>query len=313
MKIAAFYSDSPFAGWVQAEGFCDVLKRMGHEVVGIGIPPISQVTRELADKVNKPIDDCEMVIVSGPEHLHKWIKAFYPSWDKLKVPKVGWYHESFVREDYTLDYSKFEKMFDFHFFPDKSDAEKYRGEWLPLGCDTGMFRPEFPADSIYFGTEERNISVAFIGLMYPKRQRFAAEVEKYLGGLKIQYRYGVRTEQGLQPAIAVYDFNGLNVRKSMELLAETYRRIKVFVTFPSLSNVLVAKVLESLACGCTLVAPNQPIGLKNYYPYETPKECAGAIERAVAAPLSGVEEIQQHKMENRFDQIFQKVGVCEYS
>jgi hypothetical protein len=139
MKIAAFYSDSPFAGWVQAEGFADVLRRMGHEVVPIPVPPVSQVSREQAERINKPIDDCDLVLVSGPEHLRKWIRTFYKHWDSLKMPKVGWYHESFVREDYSLDYKTFEGMFDFHFFPDKADAEKYKGEWLPLGVDTEMF------------------------------------------------------------------------------------------------------------------------------------------------------------------------------
>src|SRR5882724_9785819 len=107
MKIAAFYSDSPFAGWVQSEGFVDVLKRMGHEVVGIGVPPVTQITKEAAAKVNKPIDDCDLIIVSGPEWLRKWILAFYSDWAKLKAPKVAWYHESFVREDFTLDYKNF--------------------------------------------------------------------------------------------------------------------------------------------------------------------------------------------------------------
>src|SRR4051812_42405367 len=168
MKIAAFYSDSPFAGWVQAEGFADVLRRMGHEVVPIPVPPVSQVSREQAEKINKPIDDCELVLVSGPEHLRKWIRTFYKNWDSLKMPKVGWYHESFVREDYSLDYKTFEGMFDFHFFPDKADAEKYKGEWLPLGVDTKLFRlPHFMPG--WAKPHPRDIEVAFIGLMYPKR------------------------------------------------------------------------------------------------------------------------------------------------
>jgi len=305
MKIAAFYSDSPFAGWVQAEGFCDVLSRMGHEVVPIAVPPTNQVTRALAEKVNKRIDDAEMVIVSGPEHLRKWINTFYPDFSKLKMPKVAWYHESFEREDYTLDYRNFEGLYDFHFFPDKSDAEKYKGEWLPLGCDTVTFQyhEDFPT--------HRDIDVAFIGLMYPKRARFVQELTEHLGDIKIDYRYACQSEKGLVPAIAVYDFDGLNVRRSMELLAETYRRIKVFVTFPSLSNVLVAKVLESLACGCSLVAPKQPVDLKNYYSYESPKECAEAIKKVIAEPISGVSEVyEKHRMELRFEQIFQKAGVC---
>lgn len=308
MKIAAFYSDSPFAGWVQAEGFCDVLKRMGHEVVPIGVPPVTQITQAMADKVNKPIDDCDLVIVSGPEWLRKWIQAFYPNWGKLKCPKVGWYHESFIREDFTLDYANFEGMFDFHFFPDKADAEKYQGDFLPLGVDTGMFSS---------GAAERDIEVGFIGLMYPKRAAFVQELTPHLGDIQIKYMTAFQSERGLIPSIAVWDADGLNIRRSMQLLAETYRRIKVFVTFPSLSNVLVAKVLESMACGCNLVAPMQPVGLDgSYLPYRSAYQCAEMIREALAgrgAVVSPSATAHLHSMELRFNQIFQKVGLCQTS
>jgi glycosyltransferase involved in cell wall biosynthesis len=330
MKIAAFYSDSPFAGWVQAEGFCDVLKRMGHEVVPIAVPPVKQVSRTDAERINKPIDDAELVIVSGPEHLRAWITTFYPHWSKLKAPKVGWYHESFVREDYSLDYPNFESMFDFHFFPDRNDAQKYKGEWLPLGVDTEMFKPAsainptvtLAAQSVsehdksmrwtvdergVHYAEIRDIEVGFIGLMYPKRARFVEELNQHLGEIKIQYRCGYQSELGLRPAIAVYEFDGLNVRRSMELLAEAYRRIKVFVTFPSLSSVLVAKVLESMACGCRLVAPKQPVALDGYFPYEGAKQCAEQIRKALHADVAP--NVQSHRMELRFEQILSTVGV----
>jgi hypothetical protein len=302
MKIAAFYSDSPFAGWVQCEGFVDVLKRMGHDVVAIAVPPVTQVTQALADKVNKPIEDCDMVIVSGPEWLRKWIQAFYPNWSKLKCPKVAWYHESFVREDFTLDYANFESMFDFHFFPDPADAEKYRGEFLPLGVDTAIFHPDY--DVI------RDIEVGFIGLMYPKRAKFVEELTPHLGDIKIKYMTAFQSERGLVPAIGVWDADGLNIRRSMQLLAETYRRIKVFVTFPSLSNVLVAKVLESLACGCELVAPKQPIDV-DCHTYDGAYQCAEKIRYALKCGHAGDAIFKNHRMELRFEQIFAKVGVAQ--
>ena len=314
MRIAAFYSDSPFAGWVQCEGFVDVLKRMGHDVVGIAVPPTTQVTQAMADKVNKPIDDCDMVIVSGPEWLRKWIQAFYPNWAKLKCPKVAWYHESFVREDFTLDYKNFEGMFDFHFFPDRADAEKYKGEFLPLGVDTGMFN--------VCALDERDIEVGFIGLMYPKRAEFVRELTPHLGDIQIKYMSACQSERGLIPAIGVWDADGLNIRRSMLMLAETYRRIKVFVTFPSMSNVLVAKVLESMACGCELVAPNQPIQLQDYWAYQGAYRCAEQIRHALKCAntpenqrlsVNPSKQVQQHRMEFRFEQIFKKAGVCASS
>jgi glycosyltransferase involved in cell wall biosynthesis len=327
VKIAAFYSASPFAGWVQSEGFVDVLKRM-HRVIPIGVPPVSKIDRALAEKVNKPIDDCDLIIVSGPEHLRKWITAFYPNWENLKIPKVAWYHESFVRDDYTLDFKDYERMFDFHFFPDRADAEKYKGEWLPLGVDTEMFSPVprghkcgswetgLPKWDAPLEPVERDIDVAFIGLMYPKRAKFVEELKPHLGDIKIDMRSAIQSERGLLPAIAVYDFEGLNIRRSMELLAETYRRIKVFVTFPSLSNVLVAKVLESLACGCKLVAPKQPVELLGCFQYESAYQCAEAIFDARQQIIldDGAGYVQRnHRMELRFEQIFSKVGVCQTS
>jgi len=306
MKIAAFYSDSPFAGWVQAEGFVDVLKRMGHEVVPIPVPPTNTVTAKQVARINKPIMDCDLVIVSGPEWLRKWIKTFYPEWGVIKAPKVAWYHESFVREDMKLDYANFEGMFDFHFFPDKDDAEKYKGEWLPLGFDYNMF---YPDDEV-----KRDIDVAFIGLMYPKRARFLQELQPHLGDIKIDIRAAVNSERGIIPAIAVYDFDGLNVRKSMQLLAETYRRIKVFVTFPSLSNVLVAKVLESLASDCVLVAPKQPVKLAGHLEYDGAYDCAAKIKQALDGIATNSKQVfMENAMELRFEQIFSKVGVCQPS
>jgi glycosyltransferase involved in cell wall biosynthesis len=316
LKIAAFYSDSPFAGWVQCEGFVDVLKRMGHEVVGIGVPPVTQITQAMADKVNKPIDDCDLIIVSGPEWLRKWILAFYPNWGKLKAPKVAWYHESFVRDDFTINYGDYEKMYDFHFFPDKSDAEKYKGEFLSLGVDTWIFHPDSKQ------AEHRDIEVGFIGLMYPKRAQFVQELTPHLGDIQIKYMTACQSERGLIPAIGVWDAEGFNIRRSMKLLAETYRRIKVFVTFPSLSNVLVAKVLESLACGCALVAPKNgidqitgeypPSGL--LYPYEGAYQCAEQIRAAMkrGIPSSSAQNYAGicNSMESRFEQIFAKVGAC---
>lgn len=312
MKIGAFYSDNPFAGWVQCEGFVDVLKRMGHEVVGVAIPPVTKITLEDAKRINKPVDDCDLIIVSGPEHVSKWIRAFYPMWGKLKAPKVAWYHESFVRDDYSLNFADVEHLADFHMFPDKRDAELYKGEWLPLGVDTEMFNPGqiWPV---------RDVEVGFIGLMYPKRAEFASALKTLLPDIKIDYRYGYQSEHGLIPSIAAFDFDGLNIRKSMQLLSESYRRIKVFVTFPSMSSVLVAKVLESMACGCLLIAPRQDVPLEGMWSYDAScgaEECASLIRKATETDVTklGLQASnyvsQNHRMELRFDKIFAKVGVC---
>lgn len=311
VKIAVFFSDSPFASWTQSRGFAAVLRRMGNDVVDIAVPPTNRVTRSQVAAINKPIDDCELVIVSGPEHLRDWINQFYQDWRKLKAPKVGWYHESFVREDYSLNYENFRGMFDFHVFPDKDDAEKYQGEHLPLGVDTEMFTTrEYYGDDmndILDTPWRRDIDCAFIGMMYPKRQRFYEELKPFLKGINLRVANG---------NVVVHDIDGLNVQKTAELMAETYRRIKVFVTFPAICNVVVAKILESMACGCYLVAPEQPTELRNYASYKTAKECAREIREALEAKVyrekiarQGCEEIHaKHRMELRFERIFALAG-----
>lgn len=324
MKIAVFFSDSPFASYAQSQGFPQILERMGHTVTAIGIPPTKQVKRSDAERINKPIDDCELVIVSGPEHLQGWINQFYPQWKTLKMPKVAYYHESMhAREDYQIDFSQYSGLYDFHCFPDADDAEKYKGLHLPLGVDTEMFThwkkcgtcggyayicPECEVaggfDTIL---QKRDIDCAFVGLMYPKRQRFAEALQPHLNGLNVRIANG---------SILVQDIDGINGRKSAELLAETYRRIKVFVAFPSLCNVLVAKILESMASGCYLVAPKQPVDLVNYAAYDDPKGCADAIRAALAdsemrerVARAGVQEVSQnHQMQSRFEKIFQLIG-----
>jgi len=266
---------------------------MGHDVTEIAIPPVRSISRAKLEKIIKPIDDCEAVIVSGPEHLDRWIKQFYPQWDKLKIPRIAWYHESFIREDYTLDFESYKSRYDVHFFPDERDAAN--GHHLPLGVDTVFFHD--------FTTTPRDVEVAFIGLLYEKRARFLQEVKEHLGN-----SVSIRVCPG---NILVTDLDGINITASTKLLADQYRRIQVFVTFPSLSNVLVAKILESMACGCTLVAPKQPVHLEKYYSYETPAECARQIKRAITNPIGtcAAKEAAKHSMESRFETLFQKAGL----
>jgi hypothetical protein len=78
----------------------------------------------------------------------------------------------------------------------------------------------------------------------------------------------------------------------------------------------VAKVLESMACGCKLIAPKQPVELQGYYPYEGAYQCAQQIRTVLADPRImnyATEFVNNHRMELRFEQIFKKAGVCASS
>ena len=88
----------------------------------------------------------------------------------------------------------------------------------------------------------KSIDAAFIGLLYPKRQAFLAELRKQ----------GVQLVTG---NVQVLELGGVNPRKTAELYAENIRKIKVFVNLPTLSQLAVTKIYEVLACGTPILTP----------------------------------------------------------
>jgi hypothetical protein len=245
VKIACFYGDNPLASWMLSRGLPAVLRRMGHEVIDIPTLGGSKIARADAERINKPItSDIDLIIVSGPEYLLSWIKTFYPNWKGLNIPKACWYHESELRDDRVADFSKIAPYFDFNFMPNKGDAEKYSAEHLPVGVDTEMFSEYGPRYKGNFIPATRTIDVAFLGTLYDKREAFLRALLPHLGNIKLVVGQAL-----------VKDIEGINLVKSVELLASEYRRIKILLNLPTLSHVLVSKVLEAAACGCLVLTP----------------------------------------------------------
>jgi hypothetical protein len=218
MKLAVFFPASLFSAWACSYGLVDCLRRMGHEVTSL---PIAATEKTFPVPL-----DVDGVIVSGPEHIGKHVVA-------KDVPVIAWLHETVEREDYgKLDVDAIKRTADIVFCPAIQD-EKYGFKYLPFGVDTEIFKPA-PTD--------KTIDAGFIGLLYPKRQAFLAELKKH----------GVNLITG---NVQVLELGGVNPRKTAELYAENIRKIKVFVNLPTLSQLAVTKVLEVLACGTHLLTP----------------------------------------------------------
>lgn len=300
MKIVCFYGDNPLASWMLSRGMPSVLRRMGHEVIEIPTLGTAQVTQSDVERINKPIpEDTDLILVSGPEYLLSWIKKFYPQWDKLKMPKACWFHESSVRDDRTCDFSKITPYFDFAFMPNKDDAEQYKGIHLQIGVDAEMFCPhndEF---------QHREIECAFIGTVYEKRRAFLQAMAPRMNGFRF------KVGQAL-----VQDVDGVNLVKSVRLLASEYRRIKILLNLPTLSNVLVSKILEASASGCLVLTPEPRhcdvgVGYK-----ATPEMLAETIKcyrdhpdwAATAAREQRERLLRDHKLEHRLEDI---IAVCK--
>ncbi len=324
MKIAVFFSDSPWASWSLSMGLPLVAARMGHEVIAGGFPPTSKITKAQEEAIRaripsvEELHSCDLILVCGPEHLKEWIKHYYPEWKTLKTPKAGWYHEDMVRlaSEHRILYDNVAPLIDFHFMPNAHDAEKYKAEWVPVGVDVTMFNPGWDSRSGEkklwehgMSSALRDIDCAFIGLLYEKRKKFLEHFQPFMAGVDFKVGH-----------VMVQDLDGINIQKSAALLADTYRRTKVLVNFPSLSNVLVAKVLEASACGAYVVSARQD-GVNSpaaaLYPEDSPNIAADQVRHALdcesvrqAWARKSCEDVHQnHKMELRLEKIFQCAGV----
>jgi hypothetical protein len=245
MKIAVFYPRSLYSAWSVSEGVVDTLERMGHEVLNCGIDP---QTTKLSRKDFPSVDElnaCDLVLVSGPEHLRNFIISLYPEWEKVATKKVGWWHETVERSDYgRMPVEQINSAYDVCFTPAAQD-EKYGMKWLPFGVDYAVFHEHIPGDRVHGKCcnrdpyEERDREAIFIGLLYGPRAEF---VKKH--GLETLIKFG---------ACKVEDLDGVNVRKSVELYASELRRSKILVNLPSLCRHAVTKITEGAACGAVVV------------------------------------------------------------
>lgn len=306
MKIATFFSDTPFASWGLTYGWGNVLRRMGHEVIEIGFPATYEMPRSMYEKLKaklptfETLQSCDVYLTSGPEYHNKFIQHFYPEWGKLKGAKLGYFIESSDRPDVSLDYPSHLAANEFNFFPSEQDAEKFKCPWVPFGVDTDIFHPA--------ANKEKKYDVAFIGMMYPLRHRFLAELKPLLGDIELTIG-----------EVRVTDLGGYCHRQWADLYAENIRQSKIFLALPSNNAMHVGKPFEVMGCGTAFVT-NEIKGNKLFeysMEYLHPKGAADLIRNLLAderdlnhmAEAQHAEVYAKHKIEDRLQVMFDAAGI----
>lgn len=236
MKLACFHPASIFCAWSVSTGLVDALQRMGHEVSAFPIDAASKSLNRSAYPAVQQLKAFDGILLSGTEHIRTHLFGLYPEWNRLRVPRVSWLHETVEREDYgRLPIEEILKMANATFCPAAQD-EKYGMKWLPFGVDTEVFKPDW--------TQGKEFDVAFIGLVYPKRAEFLKRLAPHLKNINL-----------ITGNVQVLDLRGVRIRETAALYADNLRKIKVFVNLPSLTQVAVTKIYEAQACGTFVITP----------------------------------------------------------
>jgi glycosyltransferase involved in cell wall biosynthesis len=233
---------------------------MGHDVVSVPVPATREITKALDKKIRaswptiEELNGCDAIILNGVEHLADWLFHVYgEEWFKVKTRRCGWFHESLIRPDYNIDFAGVARFFDEGFIPNPYDAEDRKCQWLPIGVDTEMFQ-NLDAPKL------KDIEIGFIGLFYEKRKKFMDKLIPHLGDLTITAGH-----------VEVKDLSGVRFKEQTELLAENYRNMEILLNLPSLSNVLVMKVLEAMACGTCVFTPHMSEHMEEMLGFESGK------------------------------------------
>lgn len=210
------------------------------------IPPETQVTRARLDAIkaacptHEQLTECDLILLCGAEYLKDWVEFLYPNFKKVKARKAGWFHESI---DYArkkgIEFRLVNQYVDECYLPNPVDAEKEDCFFLPIGVDSQMFSPTW-------NNPLKPVEIGFVGLLYDKRARFLGSLLPHVGDLEI--RFGNLQLLGADTDAKLF-------RRQTEILARSYREMEILLNLPSLSNVLVMKVLEAMACGTLVVTP----------------------------------------------------------
>lgn len=171
---------------------------------------------------------------------------------------------------------------------DDEHFAKGRSTWLPFGVDTQVFRPtpcphclrglnftidakgaaketistitgilknttkeeDLPVCKKCLGSgiepQSPDISVGFVGHVYGKRQAFLNSLGQHLKNFPYLIRVG---------NVQMQDIDGVPWREQTHRLAWNYKRCAIFLNLPHLSELLVTKIFEVMACGVFLMTP----------------------------------------------------------
>lgn len=255
MKIAVVYSSNIAAAWCLSDGIVHTLRRMGHQVLDM---PQSGYRRDAIDwwtRVDE-INQADLFILSGVDYAY-WQRSYSGYRTTYCVPNIAqtmeqittrtcaiYFENKEMYRDRSHDYWWLRDCFDHNFYPAIQDVDYLnwdntnRCHWFPFSADTDIFYPQ---------RLERPHELGFIGHIYPQRERF---LEEY---------YGLIPDSGWIPVMGhatVEDVEGINIPESTRRLAYNYNRIKTLVVLPTMSQEVVTKVYEAMACGCCVLVPD---------------------------------------------------------
>lgn len=368
MKIAVIYPSSLYASWSMSDGLSEALRRMNHEVTdlprGQGRKPFT-ITKDLLNAQDLVILSGPEHVLTDPAicPFNKHELTLLEWRDEVKTPKAFWYHESLTREDKSWSFAPLNPLADHHFFPAAQDASLYdqdefakgRAHWLPFGVDTEVFRPAkcvkcfgkgINAPSLRlmgmlknpapdnaqcdaclgtgFQPTHKSIECGFIGLLYPKRVAFLNQLERHV-------KRGEHPFVSLGGVALIQDIEGPQWKETAERLASNYRRIGIFLNMPHLSQLMVSKVLEVMACGTFLLTPMMEGRAEaNLDPFEHCKHLCYYQESNLPflwqtlqgfhrdqkareqIAMAGIYEVRKnHSIEVRLEQMFAAMGLLQ--
>lgn len=302
MKITVLFPDPPLGcAWAVSYGLCRTLTKMGHEVTEYPISTLKNAN-EIACPYLGFLEQQDLVIISGLEHLYGYLGAWYrhEEWAALKTPKIAWHHETFDRRDVT-PYAEMKKWVDLSFFPSSIDAKNLDGEFAPFAADTDVFNVN--------PSTHKEYHVLFIGSLYPERQDFLTKLvpRAFRKGILIQAKNAVvtRRDGSVDPFLSAKKY------------AEEINRANIFLNLPSKSSLQVTKVFEVMACGTPLITTtshSQPplAGPMFYQPDDIDSvvaslvEASSNVELRTNMRLTSIDSIHRlHTLEIRLNQILE--------
>jgi hypothetical protein len=246
MKVGVLYPSCLPSAWSVSHGIPRTLRKMGHDVVEAPFAMEAIQREEATAEVQhrKPrlsragmashadLAGCDLLLVSGPEHILKYLEPIYPRWAELKAVKAAWVHETVVRSDYVEAFPLDRiRSLATHLFTPAAQDEKYGMKWVPFGVDCEMFCPS---------NVPQSMDVGFVGMLYEPRKKFLESAN--ITGIRCAH-VGARIG------------NAADMEWSTRLLAESYRAFKLTVNLPTLCQHTVTKVLEAMACGAVIATP----------------------------------------------------------
>ncbi len=314
MRIARFNTGTIFSSWSNL-AVASTLRAMGHEVFEGVVPTYDggavmhqlsphQYRRTVAAMPTlEQLQDCDVIIVSGPEYLAAWLHTLYgkEAWRRLAARKVAFYLETTSRKDAQHNYAEYAEWYDVHFFPDPEDAARLNGHHMLASVDIEMFKP------CEGQLVAKRYDAGFVGSLYSKRLEFLCKLLPLIP--EIEFQAG---------GVAVRDLSGECQRAWAELLVSNIRQIRVHVGLPSHnSNIMTARPVETLACGTFLLTyrtsdfPLRDGEHCRMYDPEKPEELAELIryylaheDEREAIAAAGLEEMRRnYSTRTRMEQV----------